>query len=167
MSSCSVIKRATASSGPKKAPALSPIPSSPNAGPRSFSSTEDAMRASRGAVRAPAPSRSKNRPPNTPCQVVARHQRFYDGCQNITGQRDRLSPLQPIRKPTRKALHDILCNLGYPFYEADDAAARLQRLRHKNRQDGIEHLRRDVGEEAGKREQERVTREPGEIPPCS
>jgi hypothetical protein len=38
--------------------------------PRSFSSTDDAMSASRGAERAPAPSRSSNRAPNTPCQTV-------------------------------------------------------------------------------------------------
>ena len=59
-------------SGPRNAPALSPMPSSPKALPRSFSSTDAAMRASRGAVRVPAPSRSRKRPPNTPGHAVAR-----------------------------------------------------------------------------------------------
>jgi hypothetical protein len=46
---------------------------------------------------------------------------------------------------------------------ADDAAARLQRLREKNREDGIEHLRRDVSEQAREGQQECVAREPREV----
>lgn len=48
------------------------MPSSPKALPLFFASTEDAMRASRGAEREPAPSRSRNRAPSTPCQMVER-----------------------------------------------------------------------------------------------
>ena len=136
------ISSRTASSGPRNAPALSPTPSSPKALPLFASSTEEAMSASRGAERVPAPSRSSKRPPNRPCQTVASaHQRLGDRRQGIARQRDGLSPLQLVRQGAGKALHDVLRGLGEAIHQADDAAACLQRLRQKNRQDRIEHLR--------------------------
>src|SRR5579863_5143183 len=61
----------TANNGSKQAPRLSPIPSRPKPRPLFSSDTEEAIRASRGAERKPAPKRSRKRPPKTPGHAVA------------------------------------------------------------------------------------------------
>jgi hypothetical protein len=43
-----------------------------------------------------------------------------------------------------------------PSIRPDDAAAGFERLREKDRQNRIEHLRRNIGEQAGTSEKERV-----------
>jgi hypothetical protein len=47
--------------------------------------------------------------------------------------------------------------------EPDDAAACLQRLCQKDRQDRVKHLGRDVGEQARGGEQEGVPRKAGKV----
>jgi len=70
--------------------------------------------------------------------------------------------LQPVGEPSREALHDVLGGLSRAVHQADDAAAGVQRLRQKYRQDRIQHLRRDVGEQARERQEQRVSRQPAE-----
>ena|SRR5215216_7126571 len=126
-----------ASSGPKKAPKLSPMPSNPKALPLFSSDTEDAIRASRGAERMPVPSRSRKRAAKTPCQIVDRPINGFA----TADEGDRLSFSQPIRQPARSALDDILGGLGDAVDQADDTAARVQCLGQKNRQERIKHFR--------------------------
>ena len=64
-------KSRIANNGPRKAPRLSPIPSKPKARPLYSFETEDAIRASRGGERKPAPKRSRKRPPYTLGHAVA------------------------------------------------------------------------------------------------
>lgn len=52
---------------------------------------------------------------------------------------------------------------GDAFDQANHATAGLQGLSEENRQDWIEHLRGDVGEQAGEGQEESVPRETGEI----
>jgi hypothetical protein len=53
-------------------------------------------------------------------------------------------------------LYDVLHGLGKPVYQADDAAGGIQCLGEKDRQDRVEHLRRDVGKQTAAGEQQRV-----------
>ena len=91
------------------------------------------------------------------------HQRLGDRRQEIAGQRDGFSLLQLVRQRAGKALHDILRGLSKAVHQANDAAACFQRLRQKDRQDRVEHLRGDVSEQAGEGEKERVPRKPGKV----
>ena len=45
--------------------------------------------------------------------------------------------------------HNFLANSRTSLNQADDAAACMQRLREKDRQNRIKHLRRDIGKQAG------------------
>ena len=92
------------------------------------------------------------------------HQRLGDRRHDVAGERDRLALAQAVRQPAGKALHDVLRRLGDAVDEADGASARVQCLRQKDRQDRVEHLRRNVGEQAGAGEQERIAREAGKVP---
>ena len=62
---------ANATSGPSAAPSVSIPRWNPNARPRNRGSTESAIRASRGGLRSPLPTRSENRSPSTAGQDVA------------------------------------------------------------------------------------------------
>jgi hypothetical protein len=84
------------------------------------------------------------------------HQRLGDCRQEIAGQCDGFSFLQLVRQRAGKALHDILRGLSKTVHQANDAAACFQRLRQKNRQDRVEHLRGDVSKQTGQGEKERV-----------
>src|SRR5262249_34551259 len=90
-------------------------------------------------------------------------QRFGDGGEKVTEQRNRLSALQLVRQRPGKSLHDILQRLGETVDQADDAAGRMQGLREEHRQHRVEHLGRDVGEQAREGEQKGRPREAAEI----
>jgi hypothetical protein len=71
--------------------------------------------------------------------------------------------LQLVRECAGKTLHDVLRCLREAVHEPDDAAGCFQRLRQKDRQDRIKHLRRNIGEQARGREEERVSGKPGKV----
>ncbi len=119
------------------------------------------MSASRGAEQMPDPSRSSKRAPKyrRPHRGCA-HQWLADRGHEVAEERDRLSLLQLIRQSAGKALDNVLRGLSEIFHKADDAAGRVQRLRQKDRQNRIEHFRRNVSEQAGKGQKKCVSRQP-------
>ena len=91
------------------------------------------------------------------------HKGFASGCEKITNERHGLMPLKPIRESPSKALHDVLRGLGKAVDQTDDAAACLECLREKHRQNRIKHFRRNIGEQTGTREKERVPRKADKV----
>ena len=83
------------------------------------------------------------------------HQRLADGGEKISGERDWFPPLQPVGQGAGQTLDDVLRRLGKAVDQADDAAGRPERLRQEHRQHRIEHLGRNVGEQAGESEEKR------------
>jgi hypothetical protein len=73
-------------------------------------------------------------------------ERLRDGGDEIPCERDRLPTLEPIGEPSGESLREVLYRLSDSLDEAHDADARPQRLREEDRQDGVQHLRRGVGE---------------------
>jgi len=74
-------------------------------------------------------------------------QRLGDRGQSIADEGDRLSTLELVGKRAGEALHNILGGLGDAFDQADKTAAGLQDLGEEDRQNRIEHLAGDVGEQ--------------------
>jgi len=81
-------------------------------------------------------------------------ERFGERRQRVAHERDGLIAAQPVRRPPGRALHDVLRRLGDAFDNADDARRTPELPRDEKREHRIEHLGRDVGEEAGEREQD-------------
>jgi len=82
------------------------------------------------------------------------HQRFADCGKEVSRKRDRLPPLQFVRKRSGKSLHDVLRGFGKAVHQPDDTAAGVERLRQEDGKNRLEHLRRNVGEQAGECEKE-------------
>ena len=80
---------------------------------------------------------------------------------DVPGEGNRFSSSQRVGEPAGKPLHDVLGRFGDALHQADDAAAGVERLCEKHRQDRIEQFRRDVGEETGEREIRRASRQSG------
>ena len=91
------------------------------------------------------------------------HERLGNRRQQVAHQRNRLAALQLVRQRAGESLDDVLRGLREAVHQADDAAAGLEHLGQEDRQDRIEHLGRDVGEEAGAGQQHGVLRQPGEV----
>ncbi len=56
-------------------------------------------------------------------------------------------------------MDDVLRGVGETLDKANNAARRMRRLRQKDRQNGVEDLRRNVGEQANERQKESVASE--------
>ena len=115
--------------------------------PRCASSADAATSASRGAARIPVPSRSSDaRPEHAGPAGREPDERLRDGGDEIADERDRLPPRSLSENHPENPCDDVLYRLSDSLDEAHDARARPQRLRQEDRQDGVEHLRRGVGE---------------------
>src|SRR5205814_6699672 len=91
------------------------------------------------------------------------HQRLGYCRREITSQRYTFSFLQPVGKCAGESLNDILRSLGKALYQSNNTAARFQGLSQKYGQYRIEHFRRGISKETRRGEQERISREPGEV----
>src|SRR6185437_8923727 len=88
-------------------------------------------------------------------------QRLGEGGEQEPRKGDGLGALQAIGKGPRQPLDDVLGRLREAVDKPDDAAVGTQHLCQKNRQDRIEHLRRDVAEQTRERQEQDIRRQPG------
>src|SRR3990172_5392340 len=160
--------------GPRTAPEVSIARWKPKARPREEASVEAAMRASRGAVRMPLPARSRARAERTAGRAKggARggeedggpgegggERWFGRGGKGVAGHGERDAPAELIGQPAEDELQEAGRALGDTFDYADGEGGRSEGAGEEERDDGVDHLAADVGEEADGGEQDNVAGE--------
>ncbi len=91
--------------------------------------------------------------------VRGRGKRAHDRGKEISGHDERFSGRDFVRPPSTQQLEQRRGRLSRPLDRADEAGVGAQHSCQKHRQQRIDHLRRDVGEEAHRAQPDDVASE--------
>src|SRR6266566_2024536 len=91
-------------------------------------------------------------------------ERAHDRSNEIAGDDERLSAGDFVGPPSAQQLEQRCRGLGRPFDGADETCVRSENSRQENRQQRIDHLGRDVGEEAHRAQTDDVASELAQQP---
>ena len=151
---------AIASSGPANAPTVSSVCRKPNAAPRIGGRRQlGDQRVARRAANAFADAVEAARREHPAGGRREREQRLRERREPVAQDRQQLALAEPVADRAREHLRDRRDGLGRAFEQADGGHAGAEHADQEHRQQGVDHLRGDVHEQADEAERPYAARD--------